>query len=104
AGDRSQYRHAGDRPQYGPAAGAICRWHRSGRWLGRSWSGPAGRCRQIYAIDPATGQPMQGLQPIQGQSANPPIQTGTMTDPATGMQYDSTTGQPLTNGADPTWG
>ncbi|OAM77591.1 PBP1A family penicillin-binding protein [Devosia elaeis] len=59
---------------------------------------------QIYAIDPATGQPMQGLQPIQGQSANPPIQTGTMTDPATGMQYDSTTGQPLTNGADPTWG
>src|SRR5690606_744 len=59
---------------------------------------------QVYAIGPATGQPMQGLQPIQGQSANPPIQTGTMTDPATGMQYDATTGQPLTNGADPTWG
>ncbi len=59
---------------------------------------------QVYAIDPATGQPMQGLQPIQTQSANPPIQTGIMTDPATGMQYDANTGQMVTNGGDATWG
>lgn len=46
---------------------------------------------------------MQGLQPLQGQSFNPPIQTGIMTDPATGMQYDATTGQMVTNGGDGTW-
>ncbi len=48
---------------------------------------------QIVAIDPATGQPIQGLQPIQGQASNPPIQTGTMVDPATGL--------PTATGADP---
>ncbi len=61
---------------------------------------------QTYAVDPATGQRIEGLQPIGGDtmSANPPIQTGIMTDPATGMQYDATTGQMVTNGGDATWG
>ncbi len=61
---------------------------------------------QTYAVDPATGQRIEGLQPIGGDtsSANPPIQTGIMTDPATGMQYDATTGQMVTNGDDATWG
>lgn len=39
---------------------------------------------QVVAIDPATGQPIQGLSPAAG-SANQPIQTGTMTDPNTGL-------------------
>ncbi|NMA97196.1 MAG: PBP1A family penicillin-binding protein [Phyllobacteriaceae bacterium] len=77
---------------------------------------------QIYAIDPATGQPIHGLQPI--QSTNPPIQTGAMVDPATGMpmgmqydpqtglnydantgiQYDPATGQPIQGQIDPATG
>ncbi|UYN99012.1 MAG: PBP1A family penicillin-binding protein [Devosia sp.] len=44
---------------------------------------------QVYAIDPATGQPSQTLQPYQAQSSNPPIQTGTMVDPATGLPIDA---------------
>jgi penicillin-binding protein 1A len=75
AGDRSQYRHADDRPQYGPAAGAILSMGGNGQPV-QTMTDPA--TGQIYAIDPATGQPMQGLQPVQGQSANPPIQTGVM--------------------------
>jgi penicillin-binding protein 1A len=51
---------------------------------------------QIIAIDPATGLPIEGLAPIGAQTANPPIQTGTMVDPATGLpvglQYDAATG------------
>jgi penicillin-binding protein 1A len=77
---------------------------------------------QVYAIDPSTGQPIQGLQPI--QSSNPPIQTGTMVDPATGLpmgiqydpqtglnydpatgiQYDPATGQPIQGQIDPSTG
>jgi len=52
---------------------------------------------QIVAIDPATGQAMPGLQPIQTQSANQPIQTGTLVD-AGGGQYDPNAdpfGQPV---------
>jgi penicillin-binding protein 1A len=41
---------------------------------------------QIIAIDPTTGQPMQGVAPI--QSGNPPIQTGQMMDPATGLPVE----------------
>ena len=48
---------------------------------------------QVVAIDPTTGQPIQGLQPLAQQTSNPPIQTNQMVDPATGM--------PVTNGADP---
>jgi len=41
---------------------------------------------QIVAIDPATGQPMQGMAPLTASgTANPPIQTGQMTDPNTGL-------------------
>lgn len=52
---------------------------------------------QVVAIDPATGLPMAGMQPV--QSTNPPIQTGTMIDPATGLpidgqQIDPATGMP----------
>jgi penicillin-binding protein 1A len=51
---------------------------------------------QVIAIDPATGLPIEGLAPIGAQTANPPIQTGTMVDPATGLpvglQYDPATG------------
>lgn len=54
---------------------------------------------QIIAIDPATGQPIPGLQPLLAQSANPPIQTGTMVDPATGLPVsgaiDPATGLPV---------
>src|SRR5690606_27741063 len=77
---------------------------------------------QVYAIDPSTGQPIQGLQPI--QSSKPPIQTGAMVDPATGMpmgiqydpqtglnydpatgiQYDPATGQPIQGQIDPSTG
>ncbi|MHA6299729.1 transglycosylase domain-containing protein [Devosia sp. CAU 1758] len=51
---------------------------------------------QVVAIDPATGLPIEGLAPAGGQSANPPIQTGTMIDPATGL--------PATGGIDPATG
>jgi penicillin-binding protein 1A len=37
---------------------------------------------QIVAIDPATGQPIPGLAPVGGST---PIQSGQMTDPATGL-------------------
>jgi penicillin-binding protein 1A len=51
---------------------------------------------QVIAIDPATGLPIEGLTAIDAQTANPPIQTGTMVDPATGLpvglQYDPATG------------
>ncbi|WP_297102957.1 PBP1A family penicillin-binding protein [uncultured Devosia sp.] len=51
---------------------------------------------QVVAIDPATGLPIEGLAPVDSQSINPPIQTGTMVDPATGLpvglQYDPATG------------
>ena len=54
---------------------------------------------QVTAIDPATGQPIQGLTPIGGAGANPPIQTGTMVDGATGMAanagIDPATGLPI---------
>ena len=54
---------------------------------------------QIIAIDPTTGAPVEGLAPIGGQTANPPIQTGTMVDPATGLPLsggiDPATGQPI---------
>jgi len=67
---------------------------------------------QVYAIDPATGLPVDGLAAL-AQSANPPIQTGTMVDPATGLpvtggidpatgqafqQFDPTTGLPIEQG------
>lgn len=62
---------------------------------------------QIVAIDPATGQPLPGIQPLIAQSANPPIQTGTMVDPATGLPVsggiDPATGQPIQQ-VDPTTG
>src|SRR5690606_15073653 len=54
---------------------------------------------QIVAVDPTTGLPMEGLAPIGGQTANPPIQTGTMVDPVTGLpvggEVDPATGLPL---------
>ncbi|MCP8883155.1 PBP1A family penicillin-binding protein [Devosia sp. XJ19-1] len=54
---------------------------------------------QVFAIDPATGAPIEGLTPAGGQGINPPIQTGTMIDPATGLPVeggiDPTTGQPI---------
>jgi penicillin-binding protein 1A len=54
---------------------------------------------QVIAIDPATGLPIEGLAPAGGQSANPPIQTGTMVDPATGLAagngLDPATGLPI---------
>ncbi|QYO77040.1 PBP1A family penicillin-binding protein [Devosia salina] len=54
---------------------------------------------QIIAIDPTTGAPIEGLAPIGAQTANPPIQTGTMVDPATGLPVsggiDPATGQPI---------
>ena len=43
---------------------------------------------QVVAIDPATGQPMSGFAPVGGNTANPPIQTGQMTDPTTGLPID----------------
>jgi penicillin-binding protein 1A len=49
---------------------------------------------QVVAIDPATGQPMQGLAPIAQGGANPPIQTGQMVDPNTGLPVDQGFGQP----------
>ncbi len=67
---------------------------------------------QVVAIDPATGQPNPALSVNGGTGTmNPPIQTGTMTDPATGLpvensqpqydaqgnQIDPVTGLPLQN-------
>ncbi|MBN9334949.1 PBP1A family penicillin-binding protein [Devosia sp.] len=49
---------------------------------------------RVVAIDPATGQPIQGLAPAGGGSMNPPIQTGQMTDPTTGLPVDQGFGQP----------
>lgn len=41
---------------------------------------------QVVAIDPATGLPNTNLAPVgMGASTNPPIQTGQMTDPTTGL-------------------
>ncbi|MBD8066281.1 PBP1A family penicillin-binding protein [Devosia sp. PTR5] len=51
---------------------------------------------QVVAIDPATGQPINGLQPVQAQPAPQP--EGQVIDPATGqpaMQYDPATGMPV---------
>jgi len=56
---------------------------------------------QVIAIDPATGAPIEGLAPVSGQTANAPIQTGTMVDPATGQpvqQLDPNTGLPIDQG------
>ena len=56
---------------------------------------------QVIAIDPATGAPIEGLAPVSGQTANAPIQTGTMIDPATGQpvqQLDPNTGLPIDQG------
>src|SRR5690606_34734229 len=53
---------------------------------------------QIVAIDPATGAPIPGLAPLGGQAVNPPIQTGTMVDPTTGLPasgVDPVTGLPI---------
>jgi penicillin-binding protein 1A len=48
---------------------------------------------QIVAIDPATGQPIPGLAPVSQGGGNPPIQTGQMVDPNTGMPVDQGFGQ-----------
>lgn len=54
---------------------------------------------QVIAIDPATGQPMQGLQPITPEAnTNPPIQTGQMFDQTTGMPVDQGFGQTAYDG------
>jgi len=53
---------------------------------------------QVVAIDPATGQPLAGLQPLQAQSPQP-IQSEQLVDPAGGqagnVQYDANTGLPV---------
>lgn len=53
---------------------------------------------QVVAIDPATGQPLAGLQPLQAQSPQP-IQSEQLVDPAGGqasnVQYDPNTGLPV---------
>lgn len=51
---------------------------------------------QTVAIDPATGLPMAGMQPVQNATANPPIQTGTMVDPVTGLAVGTQTTDPTT--------
>lgn len=62
---------------------------------------------QTIAVDPATGLPIEGMQPL--QSATAPTQTGTAIDPATGLpidgQIDPATGLPLqTQQIDPATG
>jgi penicillin-binding protein 1A len=51
---------------------------------------------QVVAIDPATGLPIDGMQPIQSATANPPIQTGTMVDPVTGLPIEGQAIDPAT--------
>lgn len=56
---------------------------------------------QVVAIDPATGQPLQNTQVIGPQSNNPPIQTGQMVDPVTGLPVGQVVDGTEFNGTDP---
>ncbi len=51
---------------------------------------------QVIAIDPATGAPLEGLAPVDGQAANATPSTGFGGfDPNTGMPFDNGTGLPV---------